>query len=131
MILQKNRDSGDERQRILREMVDTVTEQVRDTYFARSIPKSQVNEEGVIPSEILKNVGDFQIHFRDQPDVMHPQINGATKKDSYFGIDTEERVEKFLTKFLRTIQKVIYGERCAKDESSMNESRQSIVPPQS
>jgi hypothetical protein len=50
-------------------MVDTVNEIDRDTYFARSIPKSQVTDEGLIPSDVLKNMADFQIHFRDQPDL--------------------------------------------------------------
>ena len=69
LILQRNRDSATDRQRILRDMVDSLTDQDRDTYFARSIPKSLVNDLGEIPTdtELLTNHScDFQIHFRDQ-----------------------------------------------------------------
>ena len=74
LILQRNRDSGNDRQRILRDMVDSVTDSDRDTYFARSIPKSLVTDSGEIPSDVLNSSCDFQIHFRDQPETtgLHP-----------------------------------------------------------
>jgi hypothetical protein len=67
----------EERQRILKDIVDSVNDADRDTYFARSIPKVLVSEHGSgdnveISSEMLKAAGtnvEFQIHFRDQPDL--------------------------------------------------------------
>lgn len=55
-------------------MVDSVMDTDRDIYFARSIPKSLVTDSGEIPSDVLNNSCDFQIHFRDQPEtgLHHP-----------------------------------------------------------
>lgn len=75
LILQRNRDSAADRQRILRDMVDSLTDQDRDTYFARSIPKSLVNDLGEIPTDtelLTTHSCDFQIHFRDQPETGLP-----------------------------------------------------------
>jgi hypothetical protein len=66
LILQRNRDSGNDRQRILRDMVDSVTESDRDTYFEQSIPKSLLTDSGEIPSDVLNSSCNFQIRFRDQ-----------------------------------------------------------------
>jgi hypothetical protein len=37
-------------------------------------------------------------------------LDRRAKKDSFFGIDTDERIEKFLNKFQKMIHKHVYGE---------------------
>ena len=44
----------------------------------------------------------------------HRQLEDIGKKISYFGIDTDERVKKFLFKFTRMVHKHLYGEKLNK-----------------
>ncbi len=43
---------------------------------------------------------------------------GAKKRDSYFGIDNSERIQKFLHKLNKTLRKIIYDEKGAAEEEA-------------
>ena len=49
-----------------------------------------------------------QIHFKGDQIV---QDQSSKKKDSYFGIDNEERIQKFLQKLNKTLRKILYDEK--------------------
>lgn len=42
------------------------------------------------------------------------EVASSSKKDSFFGVDTQERVEKFLSKLTKMLHKLVYGEKKTK-----------------
>ncbi|TNV85286.1 hypothetical protein FGO68_gene10664 [Halteria grandinella] len=81
-------------------------------------------EQGATPEGVIK-------YQQSQQSSKHRIISGsasnsiadhsyeAGKKDSSFGIDNEERIEKFLSKFQKMLHKYVYGEKDEQQQVSL------------